>query len=316
MQSKNFAPFPPVSQKTPRDPPHLAQPKKSANNYTVTAADLLSSATASLAESGAETPRLDAELLLARVLQTTRSVLLARGNDTVNAKGCAAFAEEVRRRTAGESVAVITGHKEFRYLDFTVTGDTLVPRSETETLVEAALEKAARKTKPAGTVSVLDLGTGSGAVGLSIKYEAPDTLVTLSDISEAALDVARKNSEKHRLPITLVQSSLFANIDRTFDIIASNPPYIPSDEIAALKKEVRNEPRLALDGGKDGLALIRQIIHESPAHLNSGGYLMLEADPRQMPAIQQLLRERNYRHIAILRDLAANDRIITATAPD
>ncbi|MDR1232565.1 MAG: peptide chain release factor N(5)-glutamine methyltransferase [Spirochaetaceae bacterium] len=282
----------------------------------MTVADILASAAASLAESSAETPRLDAELLLARVLATTRSVLLAHRDDTVSAEDCAAFAEEVRRRAAGESVAVITGHKEFRYLDFIVTGDTLVPRPETETLVEAALEKAALKTKPAGPVTVLDLGTGSGAVGLSIKYEAPDTLVTLSDLSEAALDVARKNSEKHRLPVTLVQSDLFANIDCAFDIIASNPPYIPSDEIAALKKEVRNEPRLALDGGEDGLALIRQIVHESPAHLNSGGYLLLEADPRQMPAIKQLLREHNYRHIAIRKDLSANDRIITAAAPD
>jgi release factor glutamine methyltransferase len=280
----------------------------------MTVAVLLSSAIASLAESGAETPRLDAELLLARVLRTTRSVLLAHRNDTVNAEGCAAFAEMICRRAAGESVAVITGHKEFRYLDFIVTGDTLVPRPETETLVEAALEKAALKTKPDGTVSILDLGTGSGAVGLSIKHEAPETHVTLSDMSGAALDVARKNSEKHRLSVTLILSALFTNIDRTFDIIASNPPYVPSDEIAALKKEVRNEPRLALDGGKDGLALIRQIIHESPAHLNGGGYLLLEADPRQMRTIKLLLQEHNYRHITILKDLSGNDRIITAAA--
>jgi release factor glutamine methyltransferase len=282
----------------------------------MTVAVLLASAIASLAESGAETPRLDAELLLARVLRMARSVLLAHRNDMVNAEDCAAFAEVIRRRAAGESVAVITGHKEFRYLDFIVTGDTLVPRPETETLVEAVLEKAALKTKPDGTVSILDLGTGSGAVGLSIKHEAPETRVTLSDMSEAALDVARRNSEKHRLPVTLVLSVLFANINRTFDIIASNPPYVPSDEIAALKKEVRNEPRLALDGGKDGLALIQQIIHESPAHLNSGGYLLLEADPRQMRTIKLLLQERNYRHITILKDLSGNDRIITAAAPD
>ncbi|MDR1094989.1 MAG: peptide chain release factor N(5)-glutamine methyltransferase [Spirochaetaceae bacterium] len=279
----------------------------------MTAGVLLSSAIASLAESGAETPRLDAELLLSCVLQTTRSILLAHHDGTVNAKDCAAFAEKVQRRAAGESVAVITGHKEFRYLDFIVTGDTLVPRPETETLVEAALEKAALKAKTAGSVSLLDLGTGSGAVGLAIKYEAPKTLVTLSDISEAALAVARQNSEKHRLPVALVLSCLFAHIDRTFDIIVSNPPYIPSDEIAALKKEARNEPRLALDGGKDGIELIRQIILESPAYLNRGGYLLLEADPRQMCPIKQLLQDHRYRRITILKDLSGTPRIITAT---
>jgi release factor glutamine methyltransferase len=296
----------------PRDAPYLAQPEKSVNNDAMTAGALLSSAVASLAESGAETPRLDAELLLACVLQTTRSVLLAHHDGTVNAEECAVFAEMTRRRAAGESVAVITGHKEFRYLDFIVTGDTLVPRPETETLVEAALEKAALKAKTAGSVSLLDLGTGSGAVGLAIKYEAPQTLVTLSDISEAALAVARQNSEKHRLPVALVRSGLFANIDRTFDLIVSNPPYIPSDEIAALKKEARNEPRLALDGGKDGLVLIRRIIRESPAYLNRDGYLLLEADPRQMRPIKQLLQDHRYRRITILKDLSGTPRIITA----
>jgi release factor glutamine methyltransferase len=278
----------------------------------MTASCLLSSAAASLAENGAETPRLDAEIILAHILRTTRSVLLAHDDDAVSVKDHTAYTVAIDRRVAGESVAVITGHKEFRHLDFIVTRDTLVPRPETETLVEAVLEKAVLKID---AVTVLDLGTGSGAVGLSIKHEAPAALVTLSDISNAALNVARQNSEKHRLPVTLVQSSLFANIGQSFDIIASNPPYIPSDEIATLKKEVQNEPRRALDGGKDGLDLIRRIIHESTAHLNDGGYLMMEADPRQMDAIRRLLLERNYRHITIRKDMADNDRIITAAAP-
>jgi release factor glutamine methyltransferase len=277
----------------------------------VTISGILTSAAASLAGVGVETPRLDAGLLLAHILRATRSALLAHDGETVNAEECAAYGEAIGRRAAGESVAVIIGRKEFRYLDLTVSRDTLIPRPETETLVEAALEKIAMKE----AASILDLGTGSGAAGLSIKHEAPTAVVTLSDISDAALGIARKNSEKHRLAVTIVQSDLFANITGSFDVIVSNPPYIPSDEIAMLKKEVRNEPRLALDGGKDGLELIRRIIRETHAHLNDGGSLMMEADPRQMARITELLLEHRYRHITVLKDMAGNDRIITAARP-
>jgi release factor glutamine methyltransferase len=321
----------------------------------MTVAGLLAVSAASLAKAGVETPRLDSGLLLAHVLGTTRSVLLAHGGDTVNAEKEAAFDEAVVRRAAGESVAVIIGHKEFRYLDFIVTRDTLVPRPETETLVEAALEKAALEKialmaagicgcfsgkKPAsvnpsggavsdssdfpltaysetavsdvGPVSILDLGTGSGAVGLSIKNEAPQALVTLSDISDAALLVARKNGEKFGLAAAYVLSDLFDRIDGTFDIIVSNPPYVRPEEIVALKKEVQNEPRLALDGGEDGLALIKRIIHEGKARLNDGGFLMMEADPRQMGEIGRLLLENGYRDVVIRKDMSGNDRVITA----
>jgi release factor glutamine methyltransferase len=275
----------------------------------MTVSGLLSSAAVFFAENSIETPRLDAELILIHILRTTRSVLLAHDTDIVPAKAQAAYDEALNRRVVGESVAVITGHKEFRYLDFIVSRETLVPRPETEMLVEAALEKIA------GTVSVLDLGTGTGAVGLSIKHEASAAIVTLSDISGAALNVARENSAKHRLAVTIVQSDLFANImEETFDIIVSNPPYIPSNEIATLPKEVQKEPHNALDGGEGGLALIRQIIRESHAHLKSGGHLMMEADPRQMNSIQQMLLEHEYRNIVIRKDLAGNDRIITAVS--
>jgi release factor glutamine methyltransferase len=277
----------------------------------VTISGILTSAAAFLAGVGVETPRLDATLLLAHILRTTRSALLAHDGETVNAVECAAYGEAIGRRATGESVAVITGHKEFRYLDFIVSRDTLIPRPETETLVEAALEKIAIK----GAASVLDLGTGSGAAGLSIKHEAPTALVTLSDISDAALNIARKNSEKHRLAVTIVRSDLFANITGTFDIIVSNPPYVPSDEITLLKKEVQNEPRLALDGGKDGLELIRRILRKTQVHLNDGGSLMMEADPRQMAPITEMLLEHRYWHITVLKDMAGNDRIITATRP-
>jgi release factor glutamine methyltransferase len=335
----------------------------------MTVAGLLAFSAAFLAKAGVEMPRLDAGLLLAHALGTTRSILLAHGGNAVSAEKHAAFDEAVARRAAGESVAVITGHKEFRYLDLIVTRDTLVPRPETETLVEAALEKTAllaagvflrpsgsrppteevedgqtkdggndvvvsnnvavsnkscrdfprtayseTASSAAGAVFVLDVGTGSGAVGLSIKYEMPQVHVTLSDISGAALLVARKNGEKQRLSAVYVLSDLFDRIDGTFDIIVSNPPYVRSEEIAALKKEVQNEPRLALDGGNDGLALVKRIIYEGKARLNNGGFLIMEADPRQMSAIERLLLENGYRDVAVRTDLSGNDRVITAAA--
>jgi release factor glutamine methyltransferase len=288
---------------------------------------LLLHAAAALAEHG--TPRLDAELLLAHIRGTTRSVLLAHLGDAVPEDERARYHEALVRRAAGESVAVITGRKAFCRLNFLVTKDTLVPRPETETLVEAALEQIAAVAESraaagdsgipesaafSNAVSVLDVCAGSGAVGLSLKHEAPAVAVTLSDISGAALEVARQNSETLRLPAAIILSDLFASIDceNPFDLIVSNPPYVPSAEIAALPPEVRCEPRLALDGGRDGLALIRRLIHGAHARLKTGGCLMMEADPRQIPAIQRLLREQGYQGIVIRKDLAGHNRVIIA----
>jgi release factor glutamine methyltransferase len=287
-----------------------------------TASTLLACAAAFLAEHNGATPRLDAELLLAHVRGTTRSVLLARGSAMVPEDEYARYHAALVRRAAGESVAVITGHKAFRYLDFLVTKDTLVPRPETETLVEAALEQiagiaggdVAAGSNADRTVSILDVCAGSGAVGLSLKHEFPAVAVTLSDISSPALEVARKNSEALHLPAAIILSDLFSGIDRgaTFDIIVSNPPYIPSAEIAALPPDVRSEPRLALDGGNDGLVLIRRLVHDAKVCLNSGGYLMMETGIRQIPAVQRLLFDQGYHDITTRKDLSGRARVITA----
>jgi release factor glutamine methyltransferase len=280
----------------------------------MTVANLLGSASALLRENGVATPGLDAGLLLGHVLRITRSALLAHGNDRVDADQCAAYHEAVGRRVAGESVAVITGRKEFRYLNFIVTKEVLVPRPDTETLVEAAIEKIS--ANPAQPFSVLDLCTGSGAVGLSIKHEMPTVTVTLSDTSAAALNVARQNKAQFGLEAVIIQSDLFTGIRETFDLIVSNPPYIPSKEIAFLRKEVQNEPIIALDGGEDGLGLIRQIVKAAKARLNRNGYLMMEADPRQMTAIRLLLLENGYTDISVRQDMQGSDRVITAARPE
>jgi release factor glutamine methyltransferase len=244
----------------------------------------------------------------------------------------------ITRRAAGICVAYITGHKEFRYLDLYVSPDVLVPRPDTETLVEAALEIIKTKTE-CGSLSVLDLCTGSGAVALALldeckrheyprhKYpwhESPDKYdieVYASDISPAALLVAQKNSEALALAqatatassaVRFIQSNLFENIEGRFDIIVSNPPYVRHDEMSALPPEVQNEPPLALDGGEDGLMLIKKIIPQAAAHLKDGGALLLEADPRQMSLISALFQQSGYEKIFTKEDLSGCCRLIGA----
>jgi release factor glutamine methyltransferase len=281
----------------------------------MTVFSLVSSAGAMLAKAGVETPRLDAEVLLAASLRITRSALLAHREEVVTAEAEYAYHAAIARRIAGESAAVITGRKEFRYLEFMVSAAVLVPRPETETLVEAALEKIVAHTGNGNRVSVLDICAGSGAVGLSLKHEAPWTEVVLADISGPALDIARQNAARHNLEAAFVQSDLFSGIDGTFDIIVSNPPYVRSSEIASLSREVRHEPRLALDGGDDGLALIRRIVAGSGERLRDGGFLLMEADPREMSAITALLSGNGYTDTAVRKDLSGNDRVICARRP-
>jgi len=274
-----------------------------------------------------DTPSLDAALLLAEVLHIDRTELFVRGNDPLSEQDRKQFFHFIERRKSGECIAYILGRREFRGLLFNVNPDTLVPRPDTETLVEAALEYInTHNTKNesgsgAENFSVLDLCSGSGAIAISLKSECPFLSITASDISAGALETARLNAERlldyrfldgQHHSIKFVQSDLFENIPGRFNIIVSNPPYIPSDDIAALAPEVRREPRLALDGGRDGLDLIRKIISRSPQRLAPDGHLILEADPRQMQDILKLLEKQKFTNIRIRKDLAGRDRVIEA----
>jgi release factor glutamine methyltransferase len=229
----------------------------------------------------------------------------------------------LERRLVGECTAYILGKKEFRGLEFTVTPDVLVPRPDTETLVEAVLELLGpqKDTRPggatgnAGSPRVLDLCTGSGAVAIALKNELPCLDVWASDISEKALGVSKANAEKllgSAAAVHFIESDLFEKIPAgaDFDVIASNPPYIPPGELETLSAEVRGEPVLALDGGGDGLAIIRRIIAGAGAFLAPGGRLLLEADPRQMQAIAGLLTGTGWTGIRIWKDLAGRERVI------
>ena len=260
-----------------------------------------------------DTPDLDAALLLGNAVQKTRTQLLMSNTDTISEAEKARFFALIDRRRNGECIAYILGSKEFRGLDFSVNPSVLVPRPDTETLVEAALPYIDIQAK--SSPALLDLCTGSGAVAVSLKNECPQLSVSASDISHDALETARYNAQKllgtEPESITFIQSDLFKDISSRFDIIVSNPPYIPTAELSSLSHEVRHEPELALDGGDDGLSLIREIIAEARNHLTLMGILLVEADPRQMRSIRMLLEMQGFSGICVHKDLANDDRVIS-----
>ncbi|MDR2495065.1 MAG: peptide chain release factor N(5)-glutamine methyltransferase [Spirochaetaceae bacterium] len=275
--------------------------------------------TAFLERAGAESPALDGALLLARVVGGTRADLITRTFETLSAPDAADYERLLRRRAAGECVAYILGQREFWGLDFLVTKDVLVPRPDTETLVEAALGFLMRRPGPAG-LSLLDMGAGSGAVGIALKHAFPAASLLLADISPAALAVAQENALRllggaNPAP-RFAESDLFDRIPEAdrFDCVTANLPYIPSDAIDTLAQEVRNEPRRSLDGGRDGLDIIRRCVKAAKPRLLPGGALFLEADPRQTDAVETLLRAAGYTDIRTFRDMSGRPRVIGASA--
>ena len=283
-----------------------------------------SSAIASSAFIKTETPALDAGLLLAEALNTDRTRLLMAANNSLSENSYTKFQNLLKRRLNGECIAYITGHKEFYGLDFTVNPYVLVPRPETETLVEAALEAIETMTKkfPQEELKVLDLCTGSGAVAIALKHEKPGLNMWAQDISAEALAIARLNCKKilnsaacqsscdESGQVHFMEGDLFSQIENVFHLIITNPPYIPSNQISSLAPEVQSEPQLALDGGDDGLCIIRRIIKDSVNHLLSGGVLLMEADPVQMDAIEKMLVNAGFYNIKMFSDLAGQKRVI------
>jgi len=274
-----------------------------------------------LAEASAVISSLDASLLLASVLHVNRSSLIAAGGEPLGEASLSAFRALIQRRLDGECVAYIVGRKEFYGLDFVVSPAVLVPRPDTETLVEAALDFCREWGK---TVRVLDLGTGSGAIAIALKHTIPELEVWATDISAEALAIAQANAARLLPPnsIHFYQGDLYKALPyslirqcRTptpYSLHISNAPYIPTAEIAGLAPEVQREPLIALDGGSDGLGIIGRIISGAPQFLCPGGALMLEADPRQMERIVALLRQTGFTDIHTRRDLSGNERVITA----
>jgi release factor glutamine methyltransferase len=249
--------------------------------------------------------RIDAQLLLLQVLgrsQSDRAWLLAHDTDELPEGQHAQFLQLCQRRAAGEPVAYIVGHKEFFGLDLLVDRRVLVPRPDTETLVEWALDIL----PPTGGPRVVDLGCGSGAIALAIKKARPAAKVQATDVSSDALVVARENARQLSLDVEFRQASWLADAPGTYDLIVSNPPYVAAEDphLPALA----HEPLGALVAGPDGLADIRTIVAHAPAQLRPGGWLLLEHGHDQAPAVRALLTAAGFQDVASRRDLAGIER--------
>lgn len=282
----------------------------------MTLREALNTGSAFLRDSGIESFTIDAALLLANVLDTDRTRILINAEKQISADDYKKYQELLRRRANHECTAYIVNSKEFRFLELYVDKNVLVPRPDTEALVEAAVCGIDKLKKTKDDIDVLDMCTGSGAAALSLKYERPFIKICASDISTAALSVAKKNAEKYKLQneICFIQSDVFENINQRFDIIVSNAPYIPHDVIKTLQLEVQNEPAIALDGGGDGLEIIRRIIGGARNHLSQNGYVFLEAAPEQMSEISDIFSAAGFKHIETKRDLSGSARVIYAMA--
>jgi release factor glutamine methyltransferase len=249
----------------------------------------------------------DAELLLAHVLRASRGWLFAHGDAALPAGAAERFTELVARRRSGEPVAYLTGRQGFWSLDLAVTPATLIPRPETELLVELALERLPAEVP----LRVADLGTGSGAIALAIARERPHARVVATDASEAALAVACGNAERNGVGNVAFRSGdWFAPLrGERFDLIASNPPYIALDDPHLGEGDLRFEPATALSSGADGLDAIRTLVAGAPAHLAAGGWLLLEHGWTQGDAVRALLQQAGFGDVRTAQDLEGRDRV-------
>jgi release factor glutamine methyltransferase len=266
--------------------------------------DALDGAVTAIAAGGCQTPRLDAELLLAHALGVSRERLLVDPDLLVSGAAVRTFQDFVRRRSVQrEPVAYILGRRHFRRLELTADPRALIPRPESELLVEVAL------TLPAGS-RVLDVGTGSGAIALALKDERPDLQVTGSDLSEDALDLARSNADRLGLDVRWISANLLDGVPDEFDAIVSNPPYVRDADRASLAPEiVRHEPALALFAGPDGLDAIRALLAQASSRA-SARLLSLEVGAGQTTAVGELTRAAGFPSVRVERDLARIERVV------
>lgn len=272
---------------------------------------LLRTATGQLSSS--ESPRLDAEVLLAAVLGKNRSWLHAHPEVAAAQTSVADFMRLLNSRRAGYPIAYLTGLKEFRSMTFRVNRHTLIPRPETELLVEAAIERIPVHSR----TRVLDLGTGSGAIAVAVAAARSHCAVTAVDLSGDALALARENAEANRIAnITFRQSDWFGNLHYSrFDAILCNPPYVHFSRSALPADEIRYEPRIALDGGHNGTDCIRIIISSALKHIEPGGFMIVEHAHDQGEFVRRQFSINRYRDVSTRSDYAGHERYTCATRP-
>lgn len=261
-----------------------------------------------LKSNNVESPKLKARLLLQYVLDKPRQYIIVYDNKEIDKQQQWQYFVNIEKLTKGVPLQHITHRQEFMKMDFFVDENVLIPRPDTEILVEEVIKIAQKYNSP----RILDLCTGSGAIAISLKKFVPNADITAVDISEKALEIAQKNAEKLEAKINFVKSDLFDKLDnKKFDIIVSNPPYIRKDEIKKLSEEVQKEPKIALDGGEDGLDFYRIITEQAINYLKTGSFLCFEIGYNQKNDVIKIIEdEQNYKNTYCKKDLYGNDRII------
>ncbi len=299
-----------------------ADSQTSANSGQWTIRKVLEWTTAHLKKHGSATPRLDAEVLLAHARQCHRIQLYTHYDEELTEEVRASMRDLVQRRARQEPVAYLVGEREFFSLPFHVNADVLIPRPDSETLIVEAIS-CLKPTPADDTASVasrawriVDLCTGSGCLAITLARQLPTSQLIATDLSDKALAVARQNLARHSLAdrVELRQGSLLQPLQNEppFDLIISNPPYIPSSDIETLEEDVRrHEPRLALDGGADGMDLLRPLITEGPKHLLPGGWMLLEFTSEQAPALMNCAQAQpDWSLVQVVKDLSQLPRVL------
>ncbi len=276
----------------------------------MTIAQLLAQAAARLTAAHSDEPQANSEFLLAHVLGVARTWVLANSDFEISGSDQAQFEKLLARKADGEPLSHILGVQPFCGLDMVVTPDVLTPRPETEDLVEQASAHFERK----GRYTFLDMCTGSGCIAAALAVKFPYARVLAVDISQAALKVAQENIRRHKLEerVQLLQSNLWEEVTGTFDLIIANPPYIPTENLATLTREVKHEPTLALDGGKDGFEVTRPLCQAADSFLAPGGLLALELDDGQAWPLARGLQEIGWR-AEVKKDIFNVERFVFAT---
>lgn len=253
-------------------------------------------------------------ILLADVLGKEKEYLLVHDNEDVSDKLINVFNKKVERLKEGEPLQYILNRQEFMGLQFYVDKNVLIPQPDTENLVEEVIALSNKIKKQKDKIRILDMCTGSGAIAISLVKYVDKALVYASDISKRALKIAEENATRNLASVAFFESDVFKNILPLyqFDIIVSNPPYIETEVMKTLSKEVQAEPSLALDGGEDGLKFYKEIIKKAKEYLNEDGYLAFEIGYNQREAVENLFKEYGYKNVYSKKDLAGNDRVVVA----
>ena len=278
--------------------------------------EVLITATQKLNQHNIKTSRLDSEVILAHQLNWERIKLITHNNEVLDQKQQNIYFQKIEQRAQGMPVQYITGQQEFMGLRFHVTPDVLIPRPDTEILIEAAIEQAQSMKKP---LTIVDIGTGSGAIALSLAHFIKDSQVHTIDISPPAIEIAKRNALKLSLQdqVTFYLGDLFSPLGEDFlgkvDLLVSNPPYIPKKDIPKLQREVGYEPALALNGGSDGLDFYRKIIKEGYKFLSPQGEILFEVGQHQADLVAEMFkRDKVFNYVIMRKDLAGIDRVVIA----